>query len=130
MIGRMARSFASADYPDAAAITELLDADLTGAAVRKMQAGDVVIQDAILRGAKVDIVASVAPRRQLLVMFCGSGPAYRDIEGEVFGEDQKIEKSEVSDGFALAFRANGLSYALTVSGPDGSVEAALCFAPE
>lgn len=95
-----------------------------------MRAGHVLIRDAVLLGAAsgAEIVACVGPRPELLILLQGCGPAYRDIEGEIFGEDQKIQKSRFSEGFALVFRANGLSYALTASSRDSLVEATFCYA--
>jgi hypothetical protein len=129
-INNLARGFLATNYPEATTIAEALSLDMSHATVATMRSGHVMIRDAALPGAlsNVDLVASVGPRAELLVLLHGSGPSYRDIEGETFGEDQKIQKSRLSEGFAVVFRANGLSYALTASSPDSLVEAIFCSA--
>ncbi len=124
----LARGFSAVDYPNSTTIAEALNLDMSYATVATMRSGHVLIRDAVLPGgsSNVDLVACVGPRPELLILLHGSGPPYRDVEGETFGEDQRIQKSRFSDGFAIVFRANGLSYALTASSPDSLVEAAFC----
>jgi len=129
-ISNLARGFLAADYPNSATIAEALSLDMSHATVVTMRSGHIMIREAILPGGSshVDLVASVGARPELLILLHGSGPFYRDIERETFGEDQKIQKSRFSEGFSVVFRANGLSYALTASSPDNLVEAIFCSA--
>jgi len=129
-INNLARGFLAANYPDATTIAAALGLDMSHATVATIRSGHVLIREAVLPGgaSSVDLVASVGPRAELLILLHGSGPPYRDIEGETFGEDQKIKKSRFSEGFALVFRANGLSYAVTASSPDSLVDGIFCAA--
>jgi hypothetical protein len=51
---------------------------------------------------------------------------YRDIEHEVFGDDQRIQKSKYSEGFFVVFHVDGLECALTADSQDAFVDAILC----
>jgi hypothetical protein len=102
-ISNLARGFLAANYPDEATIAETLNLDMSHAIVTTMMSGHVLIREAVLPGGSsdVDLFACVGPRPELSILLHASGPPYRNIVGETFGEDQKIKKSRSAKGSPL-----------------------------
>jgi hypothetical protein len=121
----------SADFPDADTIMQCLNLDTSTARISKTKKGVLTINDTHLRKGDLDVyvIGSLSPLRALNLLFTKSQITYRSIDGEVFGADQRIERSKRSEGFAILFQDDELCCGLTVSGPDGVIESVFCEAP-
>jgi hypothetical protein len=130
MIAGMARVTPAADFPDAHVIAEALGLEMTYATTAKMKHGDLVLRGATLDNGAIDVrvLGALSPKRELFLTFEHSRLAYRDIEGETFGKDQRIQKSRFGEGLGVVFYIDDLEFAITASSPDGVVEAIFCTA--
>ncbi|WP_158812508.1 hypothetical protein [Methylocapsa sp. S129] len=130
LLAGLVRSMQSADFPDAGTIAKQLDMDVSAAKVAKTKRGLLTIHGAALGGAVVvDVVGSVTPQRTIYLLFTNSSIPYRDVDGEVFGADQRVQQSRHSEGFAILCEKDGLTCGLTASGPNGVVQSLFCEAP-
>jgi hypothetical protein len=131
LIARMAYATLAPEFAEASALIEALDLEMTYASIAPMKRGNLIIRGATLNdGTAVHVIAAVSPTRELVVLLQDSRPPYRTIEGEAFGSRQRIQKSRVSDGFAVVFHIDGLEFALTADSPDDVVSAVLCNLPD
>jgi hypothetical protein len=129
-IAGMARVTPAVDFPDAGAIAEALHLDINRATLTTMKGGNLIIRNAMLDGVEIEIVAAISPRREFYLSFRNAHLRYRDIEDEVFGDDQRIQQSKFSEGFAVVFQADGLECAITADSPDAFVDAIFCRPPK
>ena len=127
----LAQVVRGAGSPDAETTAKRLDLDVSSAKIAKTKRGLLTIYGAHLRGddVVVDLIASVAPRRAVDLLFKNSGIPYRAVEGQIFGADQRVQHSKHSDGFAILFQEGELTCGLTASGLNGVVDSVFCKAP-
>ncbi|WP_158812518.1 hypothetical protein [Methylocapsa sp. S129] len=130
IIAGLARVTPAVDFPNANAIAAALSLEMAYASVANMKGGNLIVRGALLDdGTGIQIIAALSPRRELFLSFEDSRLPYRDIEGEVFGDDQHIQKSRASEGFAIVFYRDGLEFAITADSPDDVVDAIFCRTP-
>lgn len=126
----LARTIRSTDFPDATALAATLDLDISQASITKTETNTVAIYGARLNGdLDIGIVCGVAPRRSIWLVFSTSSLSYGDLEGEVFGKNQRIEVSKFNDGLALLFEMDGWICGLTASLPEKAVLCLFCEEP-
>jgi hypothetical protein len=129
-IAGIVRVMLAADFPEAGSIAKALHLDMAHAVLSTMKGGNLIIRDATLDGVEVYIIAAITPRRDFYLFLRDAKIRYRDIEDEVFGDDQRINKSRYSEGFAVVFHIDGLECALTPDSQDAVVDAILCRPPK
>jgi hypothetical protein len=131
IIAEAAQVTPGAEFPNANAVAEALGLEMAYASVANMKGGNLIIRGATLDdGTGIYVVAALSPRRELFLSFEDSRLPYRAIEGEMFGDDQHIQKSRASEGFAVVFHRDGLEFAITADSPDDVVDAIFCRTPE
>jgi hypothetical protein len=131
LIARMAYATLAPEYPEASALIEALDLQMTGASLAPMKRGDLTICGATLNdGTAIHVIAAVSPRRELVLLLDDPRLPYHAIEGEVFGSRQRVQKSRLSESFAIVFHVDGLEFAVTADSADNVVSAVLCSLPD
>lgn len=130
-IAALAQAVRSESYPDVTAIAKLSHLDISEARTAETKHGVMAIYGAHLDdGTQADVIGVTSPRRLLQLSLPNSQISYREAADEVFGSDQRIERSKLSDGLAVLFEIDGLICGFTVSGPDGVIESLFCEEPK
>ena len=111
LFSAMTQVLRSADYPNAAALSGALDLDLSNARIGRPKSA-MVVKDGGLNGAGLaltGIVCGVIPRKEIWLFFENSGLPYREIKDKIFGADQRLIPSKLSQGVGVRFEIDGLT---------------------
>lgn len=124
----LTQDFGSADFPDATSLAAALDLDLSRATITKTRKKTMCISGARLNGSGVEVglVCGVAPLHAIWLLLLNAGIPYWDVKDETFGDNQRVEQSKVSAGFAVLFDKDGLRCGFTVDTPSGDVNKIFC----
>lgn len=130
LLAAMTHILRSPDFPDAVALAVALDLDLSGSRTTKTKSA-MGIHDARLKGGGIalGVVCGILPRREIMLLFEHSGIAYQAIKDEIFGADQRLIPSKLSQGFGVRFEIDGLTCGYTASSSEGEIESLSCEEP-
>lgn len=113
----------SSNFPDAASIASLLDLDISGARITKAKSG-MSINGARVNQSEneVSIVCGTAPGREIWYLPGDCSIPYKDVKGEVFGDNQRVVPSKADAGLGVLCEIGGLTCGYTASSPDGTLD--------
>lgn len=126
-IAGLAEAIRSEKYPDVAAIANLPHLDVSAAKTAETKRGVLAVYGARLDdGTQADVIGVASPRKLLHISLPNSSIPYQAASNQIFGLNQRIERSRFSEGLAVVFEIDGLICGFTASGPNGVIESLFC----
>lgn len=127
LLAELMEGIRSPDFPDTMCLANLLDLDVSQAKISTAKAGMSINRARLSRsGTEISIVCGILPRREIWLIFDNPLLPYREIKGQIFGNNQRIEPSKLSAGFGVLFEIDGWTCGYTASSPDGYVDSLFC----
>ena len=126
LLANMRLAIQSAGFPNAVSVASQLGLDLSSANVTETDKGLVSVVGALLSTSPVGVVAAVAPRRRLDLIFIEPSVSIKSCLARRLEFDQRIEPSKHGAGIAILFSRDGLDCGVTASGMEGVIETLFC----